>query len=169
MYRKITVLAILFIVVLLAGCKPKTFTATLNKSLDTVEVGSTWVDAGCETDGTDCVTIKEDVDTTTIGVYEVFYQATKKDATMYLKRVVTVVDTIKPVITLQPGVDTIQLHETWVNAGCTATDNYDDSVTCSEQSSTLNTAVVGEYIITYVAVDSSGNSRTMERHVFIIE
>ena len=70
---------------------------TLNIGLDTVTVGSDWVDAGCEVvDNSDeelTCTTSDTVDTTTTGTYIITYQATDSSGnTGMIKRYVYVVD-----------------------------------------------------------------------------
>lgn len=45
--------------------------------------------------------------------------------------------------------------------GCTATDDVDGIITC-DHNGTVNTAVIGEYIVSYFAEDSSGNVGTLD-------
>jgi hypothetical protein len=52
---------------------------------------------------------------------------------------------------------TIEAGDTYTDAGATATDNYDSTVTVIT-SGTVNTSVIGTYYITYNATDSSGNA-----------
>ena len=44
--------------------------------------------------------------------------------------------------------------------GCTATDNIDGTITC-DISGTIDTSTAGSYVITYYAIDSSGNETTL--------
>ena len=74
-----------------------------------------------------------------------------------MTRIVNVVDTTAPVITLSGSTPvTIQVGSVYTDAGASATDNYDASVTVTVTGS-VNTAVVGDYTLTYDAVDSNGN------------
>jgi len=77
-------------------------------------------------------------------------------------------DTTAPVITIA-GSATVN-HEqgtTYTDAGATATDNIDGSVTVST-SGTVGTAA-GTYTLTYTATDSAGNSATATRTVIIAD
>jgi hypothetical protein len=69
-------------------------------------------------------------------------------------------DTVPPVITLS-GLATITLDwgSVYIDAGATATDNVDSSVTVNS-SGTVNTAKPGVYTISYTASDAARNSAT---------
>ena len=82
---------------------------------------------------------------------------------MQVIRTVDVVDTTIPVITLVgANPQTIEVGTAYVELGATASDNYDGDITGSIviDSSTVNTAVVGSYSVTYDVTDSSGNAAT---------
>ena len=68
-----------------------------------------------------------------------------------MTRTVTVVDTTLPVITLLgDDVVTLEVGDTYTDAGATATDNYDGDITSSIVTvSTVNTAIVGSYTVAY--------------------
>lgn len=167
--RKYVLVLTLLLVFTLASCRKKNpLVASINPSLDTVEVGTAWSDPGCTSSTDECIVYQENVDTSEIGVYEVTYVATKGEEEKYLKRIVTVVDSTKPHIVLNPGIDTIQLNDSWVDAGCSATDNYDGDISCTISTNLINTAVVGEYAVVYQSVDSSGNIQQMTRYVFVV-
>jgi len=72
----------------------------------------------------------------------------------------SIVDTTAPVITLL-GDDTVtvEVGSPYTDAGATATDTYDGDVTSSIVTvSTVNTAIVGVYTVTYNVSDASGNA-----------
>lgn len=169
--RKYILLIIFILVFALASCRKKTdpLTATLNSSLDTISVGDSWSDQGCSSNGDSCTKVEGTVDTSLIGEYRIYYKAENEDEIIYLMRVVTVIDDIYPVIVLNAGVDTIFVGESWVDTGCSATDNYDSSITCSINSNSVDANTAGEYIVVYETTDSSGNLTLMSRYVFVIE
>ena len=83
------------------------------------------------------------------------YQTLAGNAAAEVTRTVTVVDTTVPVITLL-GEDpvTIEVGDTYTDAGATATDNFDGDITSSIVTvSTVNTAIVGVYLVTYNVSD----------------
>jgi len=174
--RKILFLLLtISIVITLSGCytkdNPQDFTAKLNASLDTIEVNSEWVDPGCTTTGDSCSIISDTntIDTTTTGEYIITYIATNDDTIIYLKRVITVVDTIPPVLSLNLGIDTIIIGEEWIDGGCIVNDNYDSNLVCSIYSNSVNTNVTGEYKVVYFSEDSNGNKGFVTRYVFVID
>ena len=81
----------------------------------------------------------------------------------------TGLDTTAPVITLG-GESNIILHvgETYVEKGARARDAVDGSVDVNI-TGVVDTDMVGKYTITYTAVDSAGNSASIERIVSVIE
>ena len=77
-------------------------------------------------------------------------------------------DTIPPVITLS-GAATITLDwaSSYIDAGATATDNVDSSVTVNSSGS-VNTSKPGVYKISYTASDAAGNNAiSVERTVIV--
>ena len=99
------------------------------------------------------------VNTAVVGSYTVTYNVhdSNGNAAVQMTRTVNVVDTTAPVITLSGSTPvTIQVGSVYTDAGASATDNYDASVTVTVTGS-VNTAVVGDYTLTYNAVDSNGN------------
>ena len=67
---------------------------TVLSGTDTVEMGSTWTDAGATADGGETVTSSGTVDTSTVGTSTITYSATDaEENTGTATRTVTVVDT----------------------------------------------------------------------------
>jgi len=77
-------------------------------------------------------------------------------------------DAIPPVITLigNPLV-AVELNGSYNDAGATATDNVDSSVTVNS-SGTVDTATVGTYTITYSATDVAGNSAVIKTRTVVV-
>ena len=134
----------------------------------TIEVGDTYTDAGAtatdnyDGDITSSIETVSNVDTAVVGTYTVRYNVSDASGNTALEvtRTVTVVDTTIPVITLL-GDDpvTIEVGDTYTDAGATATDNYDGDITSSiETVSNVDTAVVGTYTVRYNVSDASGNA-----------
>jgi len=136
----------------------------------TVKQGETYTDAGATAvdavDGNVTVTTSGTVDTSTAGSYTITYTASdSKGNEVTATREVIVVDTTPPVITIignNPA--TVMQGETYTDAGATAVDNVDGSVTVTA-SGTVDTSTAGTYIITYTASDSKGNEATTTRVV----
>ena len=133
----------------------------------TIEVGDTYTDAGAtatdnfDGDITSSIVTVSTVNTSIVGVYLVAYNVsdTAGNAAAEVTRTVTVVDTTVPVITLLgDNPITIEVGDTYTDAGATATDTYDGDITSSIVTvSTVNTAIVGVYSVTYNVSDTSGN------------
>ncbi|QMS85312.1 leucine-rich repeat protein [Candidatus Xianfuyuplasma coldseepsis] len=68
-------------------------------------------------------------------------------------------DTSPPVIALTGGVSTLEVGGTFTEPTCTVTDNVDTDLTCTKTGEVL-VDTVGEYTLTYTAVDSAGNEAT---------
>ncbi|MDC1199904.1 DUF5011 domain-containing protein, partial [Flavobacteriaceae bacterium] len=134
----------------------------------TIEVGDTYTDAGAtatdnfDGDLTSSIVTISTVNTAIVGVYTVRYNVsdTAGNAAAEVTRTVTVVDTTVPVITLLgDNPITIEVGETYTDAGATATDTYDGDITSSIVTvSTVNTAIVGVYSVTYNVSDTNGNT-----------
>jgi hypothetical protein len=77
-------------------------------------------------------------------------------------------DAFGPVITLNDNALVgVALNDTYSDAGATATDNVDPSVTVNS-SGTVDTATVGTYTITYSATDVAGNAAVTKTRTVIV-
>ena len=132
----------------------------------TVELGSTYTDAGATADGGETVTTSGTVDTNTVGVYTITYTATDSSGNQGIAtRTVNVVDTTAPVITvLGNDPETVEVGSTYTDAGATA--DGGETVTAS---GTVDTNTVGVYTITYTATDISNNAATATRTVNVVD
>ncbi|AKC82294.1 hypothetical protein IMCC26134_05025 [Verrucomicrobia bacterium IMCC26134] len=133
----------------------------------TVNMGTTYTDAGATaTDETapanPTVTTSGTVNTAAPGIYVLSYNAVDAagNNALTVTRTVTVVDATAPVIT-RTGAATVSIDwgSPYSDAGATATDNYDPSVTVTT-SGTVNTAKPGTYTLTYNASDVALNAAT---------
>ena len=134
----------------------------------TVEVGDTYTDAGAtasdtyDGDITSSIITISNVDTAVVGVYEVVYNVSDAsgNAAVEETRTVNVVDTTIPVITLLgDNPVTLEVGDTYTDAGATATDTYDGDITSSIVTiSNVDTAVVGTYEVVYNVSDANGNA-----------
>ncbi len=144
-----------------------------------VVVGSTYTDAGAtasdnvDGDITSKIVVTNPVNTAVIGTYTITYSVSdtagnSATATRTVNVVASGTDTTAPVITvLGDNPASVIVGSTYTDAGATATDNVDSSVTVISTGS-VNTAIVETYIITYTATDSSGNSATATRTVNVV-
>ena len=144
---------------------------TLNPGIDTVGIHESFTDAGAKAQygfkNLNVEVIENTVDTSTIGTYYIVYHAIYLDYENSITRYVTVVDDVAPVVSLNPGVDTIFIGSSWTDAGVEAIDNSMDPVEI-EVTGTVNTTVEGEYQLVYKVFDSSGNVTTIMRYVNVL-
>ena len=144
----------------------------------TIEAGSTYTDAGAtatdnyNNDVTADITTASTVDSNTIGSYTVTYtvnDASGNQATAV--RTVIVEDSTPPTITLigsNPA--SVEVGNSYSDAGATATDAYDGDITSSiTTTSNVNINTVGSYTVTYTVTDSSSNSATATRTVNVVD
>ncbi len=134
-----------------------------------VEVGIPYVDAGAtasdniDGDITANIVTANPVNTAVVAIYSVTYNVTDAAGNLatQVTRTVSVADSTAPVITLQgSGTVNISVGDTYTDAGATATDNYDSSVTVTVGGDTVDTATAATYTITYNAFDAAGNAAT---------
>ncbi len=132
----------------------------LNKAGETVTYTTTITNSNKET--------VEYVDTTKVDIYTVKYSATIDGEDYSIERIVKVVDTTAPTITVTPTTETIAITNSTYNvlAGVTASDNSGATPTI-KASTNLSLGQAGTYSITYTATDSSGNKKTARRTVII--
>ncbi|KFZ26633.1 MAG: hypothetical protein KQ78_01158 [Candidatus Izimaplasma bacterium HR2] len=160
---------------LLSACNPtkdEERIFVLGRGQDTVEINTSWEDAGAwleyEDMKVDVDSTTGTVDETTLGLYEIVYSLTYEEKDYTISRYVIVVDQTKPIITLNEGVDSITANGTWVDSGAIATDNSGEIITIII-SGTVDTTITGTYEIVYSAEDSSGNIETVTRYVTVFE
>jgi len=143
----------------------------------TITQGGTYTDAGAsatdDVDGTVSVTtVSSDVDTSTVGTYHVVYSAkdsagNEANATREVK--VVAGDTTPPIITIQgDNPATVTQGGTYTDAGASATDDVDGTVSVTTVSSDVDTATVGTYHVVYNAKDSAGNEANATREVKVV-
>ncbi|GGB22105.1 immunoglobulin-like domain-containing protein [Agarivorans gilvus] len=138
-----------------------------------IEVGSNYTDAGANaTDNVDTtvnVLSSGTVDTSTLGSYTITYSATDAAGnTSTATRTIAVVDTTAPVITLTGNANVSLLAgESYTDAGASATDAYEGSITVSTNGS-VDASTAGTYTLTYSAADTSGNSSELTRTVLVM-
>ena len=167
-------LVIVIFLMMLVSCNvdPSKVSIVLNPGVDTVEVNSDFTDAGATGTVNDrevrTKVISNTVDLTTVGTYQIVYEVMYWTVTKQVTRMVEVIDETPPVGVLNPGIDTVKVGSTWTDAGIQASDNSLGDVQISV-SGTVNTNIKGEYHVTYLLEDPSGNQTTVIRYVFVYE
>ncbi|WP_296385131.1 immunoglobulin-like domain-containing protein [Winogradskyella sp.] len=128
------------------------------------ELGATATD-NIDGDITGNIVVAGDVvNVSAAGVYQVTYNVSDvagNAATEVVRTVTVTADTTAPVITLT-GASTINFEQgdSYADQGATATDNIDGNLTSSivVGGDTVNTNIVGSYVITYNVSDNAGNA-----------
>ena len=157
---------------------------TLTGGNQTISQGDTWTEPGYSASDSNDGDLTGSVDvvgnafnTGIVGAYTITYnvQDSAGNNAVERSRVVTVVavdpgDTTPPVITLVGGNQTVLQSGTWTDPGYSAVDNIDGVLTGSVvvDSSSVNTNVLGSYVVTYDVSDAAGNvAETLTRTVTV--
>ena len=116
------------------------------------------------------VVIDNNIDENKTGSYEVKYSLQVKNKIINKVRKVNVIDNISPEITLK-GSDNIKLYESsdYEEPGFIAFDNYDGDITKNVIVQNDIKEEIGDYKITYIVEDSSGNKTMVTRNVKILD
>lgn len=149
---------------------------TLNGSSDmTIEVHGTYIEEGYSADDPDDgnltgkVIVNNPVIVDKVGVYTITYDVTEPHGNKadQVTRTVRVVDTTAPVISLKgkniiTGSTTVNVEAktSYIDPGCTATDNYDGDLTSKVvvDASDVNINLLGDYTARYNVRDEAGNT-----------
>lgn len=121
-------------------------------------------------DGEVEVTVYSGVNVHQVGDYRVFYTATDLSGnSASLTRIVSVTDQTSPELTLhgQNEID-IPFKVTYQEPGARAVDNVDGKLEVTISGS-VDTSNVGQYTLTYSAIDEAGNESTLTRRVNVID
>jgi len=139
----------------------------------TVAHGGTYTEPGATAsdakDGARAVTVSGSVNSSLVGSYLITYTASDIIGnTSTTTRLVNVTDQTAPLITLSgASIVTIPTGGSYSEVGATATDAVDGSVAVTISGS-VNTSVVGAYVLTYTAKDMGGNTGTVNRTINVI-
>lgn len=145
-----------------------------------VEAGSVYTDAGAtasdnvDGDRTANIITVNPVNSNVVGAYTVTYNVSDVagNPATQVTRTVNVVDTTLPIISLV-GSPTVSVNfgASYTDAGATASDNYDGDRTANIVTvNPVNTGAIGNYVVTYNVVDTSGNAATqVTRSVDVVD
>ncbi len=129
----------------------------------TIEVGNGYTELDATTDDGSPVTINDSAFVDAVGSYSIFYNSVDLDnnPAIQVVRTVNVVDTTKPLITLNGVTSILEVGvDTYTELGATVTDNdssYSGTVTIGGD--TVDTTIVESYTVTYNALpDASLNT-----------
>ncbi|KZE80801.1 hypothetical protein AV654_10610 [Paenibacillus elgii] len=143
-----------------------------------LEVGTPYAEPGAEAldaqdgDLSRQMTVTGSVYSAKLGTYELRYRVSDRTGnTAEATRIVHVVDTTKPVITIRganPAI--VALGDSYTDAGATAMDNYDGDLTSRMTvTGSVYTKQMGIYMIHYSVSDSSGNVAEAVRTVHVVD
>ena len=142
----------------------------------TIQAGTTYTDAGSNvTDNVNTglvATVTGSVNTTALGDYTLSFNVTDSNGNVAdtVTKIVHVIDTTKPVITLTGGNMSIHTGDTFTDPGSSATDNLDVLVTVNITGGPVTTTAPGTFTLKYNAVDSQGNNATEKtRKVTVVD
>lgn len=153
---------------------------TVNGSLNQVVTqNSTYVDSGAtatdlvDGDLTASIVVTGAVDTSTRGIYQLRFDVSDAsgNAAPTVIRTVVVADPNPPVITITgPSTVTVEALAGYIDAGATATDTEDGSLTGAiVTTNQVNPDVPGTYTVRYRVTDRSGNTATATRTVRVVD
>lgn len=148
-----------------------TLTMTLDPSVDTIDVGTAYINPHVTVtlgDASYPYDITENtLDVTQVGRYYITYRTEYKDVVKEITKVIDVVDQLPPTVSLNPGRDTIHVGDDYTDPGISVTDNSDQPITV-DVSNPVDTTTSGLYIITYTATDAYDNTTTITRYVTVL-
>lgn len=120
---------------------------SLNQGIDTVYIGENYQDPGATIKiGQEIyeMTTTHSIDTSILGKQTITYSFEHESKVYQITRSVMVIESDTFKMTLNPGMDTIKIGESWVDAGVSTTHDVDVEVISS-----FNRLRVGTYEITY--------------------
>ena len=120
-------------------------------------------------DKSDLIKIDDsNLDLTTLGTYQVIYYIIYEEKRYEKKQTINIVDTEKPIITLEGKNVTILVNEKYEEPGYKVTDNYDNDLNDKvEVKNEVDNTKAGSYKITYIVTDTSGNKAEVSREVTV--
>jgi len=139
------------------------------------EINTTYNDAGATANdniygdiSSDIVTVNN-VNIAVLGSYTITYNVVdaKNNVALEVIRIVNVIDTTNPVVTLTGLNEVTYNSDAYVEEGATATDNSNE-ILVVVIGGNLNQSISGSYNVTYTATDSTGNVHTIGRLVHIL-
>jgi len=111
--------------------------------------------------------VEDNVDYNALGTYSVTVRLIdESDNYSDQTFLVTVVDTTKPLVSLNPSIDSMMIGSTYTDYGVTVQDATETIIYIS---GSVNTGVAGTYILTYVVIDEANNITTKKRIVTVYD
>ncbi|MEX0967212.1 MAG: immunoglobulin-like domain-containing protein [Bacteroidia bacterium] len=148
-------------------------TTYLQQCFQYSEQGATALD-NVDGDISNQIVITNNVDSSSVGTHEVWYDVTDQSgnvATRVVRKVIVEMDTIAPALSLIGNdPDTIEVHTSYMEPGYIATDTCDGNITSQVSIvSSLDTAIVGSYVLTYSVTDANNNTSVETRTVVVAD
>lgn len=149
----------------------------LGANPQTTQAGQPWIDPGADANDVISgrlavvVTPTGGVNVRQLGSQTITYTATDfAGNSASATRVVNVVDTLPPVLTLNSNaVITWEANTTYVDPGCLAVDQLDGTVAVTTTGLPINTNLIRNYTISYRACDARALCATLNRTVIIVQ
>ena len=172
--RKIMSVLLFLLVFFLISCKEEAppYEIELLSGSDLVYIDEEWVDAGCNVtiEGeTYQMTRENNPNTDRANEYLIKYNYVYLDFyEVTCLRVVKVSDNLFPIVSLNPGIDTVKVGTEHIDMGVQYEDDFSLSITL-EVESDVDTSVTGTYSIIYKVTDMDRNQVIVTRLVTVIE
>ena len=174
MKKTIFMIFMIYFLGMISACEPiivegeEEIIISLNPGVDTVELESSFEDAGAhafygETE-LEVIVVSNTVDVSEEGVYEIVYEASHLGVTRTITRIVTVIDELLPIVSLNPGQDTIYVGNEWIDAGVYSTEFMN-----VYRTGNVDIYTPGEYLITYRITGRGGAEIFLYRYVNVIK
>jgi hypothetical protein len=138
-----------------------------------MEVNTAFKDPGYTAQNVSDVNSADDLNPAVVGTYTVTYTAKDKDGrdAKSENRIVNVVDTTPPLITLSGGTElTHEVKTVFVSPKYTVTDNYSSLANIIiTTGGTVNTNILGKNTLSYTARDAAGNTTTLTQTINVVD
>ncbi len=138
-----------------------------------VELGSTYIEQGAtyidNVDASGNATVGGNtVDKSVLGTYIVTYNITDSSSNVATEvtRTVIVQDSIAPVLSLNPSLDSLDVGEVYIEQSITVDEQTEYTI---DLTGSVDTSQSGVYIITYTVADEGGNETIIIRYVTVSE
>lgn len=141
----------------------------------TIRYGEEYNDSGAvasyrDEDITSSIKVKNNLENNIVGTYEYTYKVKYKKQEKEIKRIINVIDDVKPELKLNGNSSvTMYIGDTYKELGAEATDEYDGDITSRIEidASSVDMQNAGTYQVLYSVSDGSGNTDSLERTVTV--
>lgn len=172
--KRLLIILTSVIFLLLTSCDnrdPNSLTMTLKPSVDTIEVGTAYINPHVDvTLGNASYPYKiteNTLDVTQVGRYHITYKAEYGGVVREITKTIDVIEQPRLTLSLNPGTDTIHVGDDYIDPGVTIAKSSDQPVELIT-SNPVDTTTEGTYIIEYTAIDEDDNTTTITRYVTVL-